>query len=132
MKLSAVAPVYPTENRKKVGEALKKIFPSTRLKFEHGEELSTVKAEAKGRESLRELHRLLRKEKVLDAARKVMLSSMSADTTRFSVNKEAALIGRLNLSSTSPLGAIEVKIEDENIEGLIDWLAPRTFEGREV
>jgi hypothetical protein len=50
----------------------------------------------------------------------------------FRLNKQAAFAGYVNFSEESPLGSIEVEIVDEEVAGIVEWLAPRTVEGREV
>jgi len=130
MRIHLKAPLHPTENRGKVERAVKNIFPSLELEREENQGLWLV-GEGGGREDLEELYTLLRKEKILDAARRVMLSSSEEDTTSFYLNKQAAYMGRLNFSPESPLGPIEVTLEGE-VRDIIDWLAPRTFEGKEL
>ncbi len=132
MRLSVKARVYPTENSEKVMKAIKNIFPDLRLEVETLEDYSLVKGDAETREALEELHSKLRKERILDTARSILLASRQGNEVSFQINKQAAFANRLNLSAESSLGAIEVEIEDEEIEELINWLAPKTFEGREI
>ncbi len=131
MKVSLRAVIYPTENSEKVSEAVKNIFPDLRLEVEKREGYSIIKGKAEGRKALEKLYKMLRKEKILDTARNTLMKVKQEDKVFFTINKQAAYVGRLNLSAESPLGAIEVEIEDGNIDAFIDWLAPETFEGRE-
>ncbi|GBE55617.1 MAG TPA: hypothetical protein ENH28_05415 [Euryarchaeota archaeon] len=131
MKVSLKAVIYPTENSEKVSEAVKNIFPDLRLEVEKREGYSIIKGKAEERKALEKLYKMLRKEKILDTARNTLMKVKQEDKVFFLINKQAAYVGRLNLSAESPLGAIEVEIEDGNIDAFIDWLAPETFEGRE-
>lgn len=131
MKVSLRAVIYPTENSEKVSEAVKNIFPDLRLEVEKREGYSIIKGKAEGRKALEKLYKMLRKEKILDTARNTLMRTKQENKVFFTINKQAAYVGRLNLSAESPLGAIEVEIEDGNIDAFIDWLAPETFEGRE-
>ncbi len=84
---------------------------------------------AEGLEALSRFHELLRRELILDAARKVLLRGIREDTIAFYLNKQVAYVGHLSFSQPtgeSPLGPIRVEIECDNPRQLIDWLAPRT------
>jgi predicted RNA binding protein with dsRBD fold (UPF0201 family) len=116
--------LHPTEDRGKVETAVRHIF-EVDLEEEGGYLMGTCR-------NLDRLHRLLREQRLLDAARGVLLAGVSGNRTSFCLNKQAAYMGRVNFSSTSPLGPVEVEIEDLDMEDLIDWLAPETREGREV
>ncbi len=132
MKVSLKAIIYPTENFEKVSKAVKNIFPDLGLEVEKREGYSIIKGKAKERKALEKLYKMLRKEKILDTARNMLMRTKQEDKVFFTINKQAAYVGRLNLSVESTLGAIEVEIEDGNIDAFIDWLAPETFEGKET
>lgn len=132
MKVSLKAVIYPTENFEKVSKAVKNIFPDLGLEVEKREGYSIIKGKAKERKALEKLYKMLRKEKILDTARNMLMRTKQEDKVFFIINKQAAYVGRLNLSVESTLGAIEVEIEDGNIDAFIDWLAPETFEGKEI
>jgi hypothetical protein len=124
MEVRIKVKVLPTEDHEKVERAVKQLFDV---------DLEDVGGYLRGTcRNLDRLHRLLRRQRLLDAARRVFLSGIAGEGTRLFLNKQAAFAGRVNFSATSPLGPIEVEIVDEDIESLIDWLAPETVEGREV
>lgn len=124
MKLTVKVLVNPTENIDKVRAAVENIFDIP-LVLE-GDHLVGHS------DNLDKLHELLRRFKVLDSARRILLRNVKGSTTHFELHKQAAYMGKVNLSSTSPLGSIEVVVEDDDIEGIIDWLAPVTEGGREI
>jgi hypothetical protein len=84
-----------------------------------------------GAASLAAFHRLLREQRILDTARSVMLQGVVGDAVQFRLNKQAATVGRINFPpEEEPLGSIHVEIR--GAASLIDWLAPRTVDGKPI
>ncbi|MCX9010361.1 MAG: hypothetical protein OIN66_04480 [Candidatus Methanoperedens sp.] len=125
--------VYPTEVREKVATAIVNLIP-VELKLEDFG-MPRLYGEG-GMESLRKLHLLLRENRILDTARQVLLSGVEGDTTQFRLNKQVALMGKVNFpAGEETLGSIYVEISAGSREELlkvIDWLAPRTVDGKPV
>jgi predicted RNA binding protein with dsRBD fold (UPF0201 family) len=49
------------------------------------------------------------------------------------VNKQVAFIGKISyVEERLPLGSIEVSIEDDDLGGLIEEIAPVTVKGEEI
>ena len=129
MKLRVEAEVRPTEAREKVEAAAKKIFPTLELK-QVGDSIVGESADVG---SLSKLHQLLRQQVILDSARSAMLKRKQGETTQFMLNKQVAFVGRVSFTDgESPLGPIVVTLEASDIDRLIDYLAPRTKEGRPI
>ena len=129
MKLRVEAEVRPTEVREKVEAALKKIFPTLELR----QEGSFLVGEATEVSALSRLHQLLRLQAILDSARSVMLAGREGNQISFTLNKQAAFVGRVSFTGEeSPLGPIAVTLEAFDIEKLIDYLAPRTHDGKPI
>ena len=123
----------PTEVREKVEKAISNFIPVT-LDIE---DFGIPRLFGEGDlESLRKLHRSLRTEKILDTARHVLLDGINGNSTQFILNKQVAFIGKLNFpAGEESLGSIHVEIAAENENDLhmvIDWLAPRTIDGKPV
>lgn len=97
------------------------IFPDLQIE-KSGEELVGET------ESLENLRELLEKYKIRSAARKVFRRSVDGDKLTFRLNKQVAFMGKVNFAERSPLGDIEVIVEDDDLDGLIDELAPRLQE----
>ena len=77
--------------------------------------------------------RLIRRQKILDASRSILLKNMHGSTTRMSLNKQVATVGKVSFADRNPvLGAIDVTVEDDDLEALIDRVAPMTVDGEEV
>jgi hypothetical protein len=126
IELSFSAPVRPTESPEKVAAALENLFPRIELVA------SENRIEGRGSaENLLTFHRFLREQRILDTARSVMLQGRVGDAFQFRLNKQAATVSRINFPpEEEPLGSIAVQIRGP--ETLIDWLAPRTSEGKPV
>ncbi len=81
-----------------------------------------------GPESLKIIHELLRRQKILDTARSEMLRGLAGDAISFRLNKQAALMGIVSFpAEEEPLGSLHVRITGG--EKVIDWLAPCTENG---
>ncbi len=132
MQVFVRAGVYPTESPEKVRAAIENLFPGMEFEIEEEGERRIIKGVGRGKACLEKFYLRLREQRILDAARGVMLSSQRGNRIFLQLNKQAAFAGYINFTEESPLGVIEVEIEDEDIESIIDWLAPRTFEGKEI
>ncbi len=129
MKLRVEAEVKATEDAAKVGAAINKIFPALQLNSS-GNSLVGDSTEVM---CLDRLHQLLRLRAILDSARKVMRAGTRGNFTQFTLNKQVAAVGKVSFTGgESPLGPITVTIETLDIERLIDYLAPRTRDGKPI
>ena len=119
-------PVFPSEDPEKVRTAILKVFPDAEL--EMGED------EIKGRtDNLDRFSKQIRKQKILDTTRSVMIHGKRGDRTRFFLNKQVAFVGKVSFcEERTILGTIKVVVTDEDIDGLIDRVAPITVDGEEV
>jgi len=130
VEIEAEAFIYPTEDQGKVERAIKKIFPTCSMTIESpSEEVKTLRAREHGKEALVPLQSLLRQDRIRDAARSILMSSVSDNVIIFYLNKQVAFVGHVSFSmpnAESPLEPITVRIRCENPIGLIEWLAPRS------
>lgn len=118
-------PVNPSEDPDKVRAAVESIFPGAELEFD-GKSFS-------GTASLDMFSKLIRRQRILDAVRGVLLANRRGNTTRMSLNKQVATVGKVSFADRNPvLGAIEVTVSDGEIAALIDRVAPMTVDGEEV
>jgi predicted RNA binding protein with dsRBD fold (UPF0201 family) len=107
----------PTEDRAKVAEAITRIFPDADIS---GEDSLTGIAR-----SLDNFSEILLKNRIRSAARSVLRRSIRGDSLHFIINKQVATVGKVSFSEEQhPLGDIEVVIVSEDIERLIDEIAP--------
>ena len=123
--ISIRCPVNPSEDPDKVLAAINAIFPDAEV------ELSDRLY--KGTAGLDRFSQLIRKQKILDATRGVMIKNIRGNSTRMLVNKQVATVGKISFADRNPvLGAIEVTVEDDDLMSLIDRAAPVTVDGEEV
>jgi predicted RNA binding protein with dsRBD fold (UPF0201 family) len=110
---------YATEDRDAVIRAIRNLFPDAEVRGD-SEIIATSG-------SVDEFGELLKRYKIRDAARKVMRRGLKGDTTRFRLNKQVAAIGKISFSEEDhALGDIEVSMMADDIESIIDTIAPST------
>jgi predicted RNA binding protein with dsRBD fold (UPF0201 family) len=125
--------VHPTEVRERVETAIMNLIPVKLLLQDFG--VPGLYGEG-NLESLRKLHQLLRENCILDTVRHVFMNGIEGNTIQFKLNKQVAYIGKVNFpAGEESLGSIHIEISAENKEALmkiIDWLSPRTVDGKPV
>jgi predicted RNA binding protein with dsRBD fold (UPF0201 family) len=123
IEVAVYSSVRPTERVEKVASAIENIFPGMVM------DIRADRIEAyDGLESLRNLHKLLREQSILDTARGVMLRGRVGETISFQLNKQAAFMGIVSFPpEEEALGSLHVQIMGG--EMVIDWLAPETENG---
>jgi uncharacterized protein len=119
--INVEAPVRPSEDSEKVKRAILNLFPD--LQFEDPEGRISGTTESWGK-----FADILRRHRIRDAARGVMMRGMRGETvTSFCINKQAAFMGKVSFSeSESPLGDIRITFEDPQLQNHIDSIAPDT------
>ncbi|MCS7386350.1 MAG: hypothetical protein DRJ18_01705 [Candidatus Methanomethylicota archaeon] len=133
IKVIVEAEVKPTEDENKVKQAILNLVTPNKVRLEERFGRKFLVAEAEGAESLLKLHSLLRREQILDAARKMMKKWSTQDKVIFFLNKQVAYVGHLSFcmpERESPLGPIRFEITCKNAKDVIDWLAPPTSRGK--
>jgi predicted RNA binding protein with dsRBD fold (UPF0201 family) len=123
------ADVNPTEDEEKVKAAISNIVGNPTFTLTPAFRGSTLKAEARGQESLAKFRNMLRNDRVRDAARKLMYRAISGNKISFYLNKQVAYAGHVSFSEEfgeSPLGPLHVTIQTSSPTQLVDWLAEKT------
>jgi predicted RNA binding protein with dsRBD fold (UPF0201 family) len=132
--LKIEAEVRPTEDINKVLRAVSNFFTVETHSIVEAVPYPRLIAESRNIKSLLKLHTMLRQDRVLDAARKVFESGIINDRVlRFKLHKQSAYAGHIsfiNSDEESPLGPIKVSVESDAIKEIVDWLAPKTSNGR--
>ena len=119
-------PLRPTEDPEKVRTAILNLFPECEITADLNEVVAKTA-------SLERFMTLIRNQKILDSIRSKLVHAMQPGSAVISLNKQAAFVRRVSLSEgKAALGNMEVTIEAEDIERLIDAVAPRTVDGVEV
>jgi predicted RNA binding protein with dsRBD fold (UPF0201 family) len=120
----AETPLNPSEDSEKVSTAIRNIMNDCYIDFKHGR----IFGRSIGSESLRTIYEHVRSKAVLGVLRKALLNNRIGDTTWFLLNKQAATVGVVVIvenKEESPLGAIKVTIESDQLDTVIEWLAPK-------
>ena len=118
-------PIYPSEKSDKVKKAIINIFPDA--------ELEETGRGFKGTASLDYFSKLIRKQEILDSTRSMLFKGIRDSRTVIHLNKQVATVGKVSFTDARCiLGSIDVIIEDEDLETLINRIAPETVDGKEV
>jgi len=121
MKVEVRACVHPSENPEKVASAVKNIFPDLTLTIED----KKVKGDSTDSEILENFKDRLGLQAIRDSARRELKNRRKENSLQFLLNKQAATVSKISFSNgNTPLGSIKVKIESDNLDELIDHLAP--------
>jgi predicted RNA binding protein with dsRBD fold (UPF0201 family) len=96
------ADLLPTEDRKKVLLALSNLFPDSKFK-EDGYRLI-------GEVGLSRFKELLEKEEIRAAIEAALDDNLAEDRSFLDLNKTAALVGRVAIDESSPLGKIRLQV----------------------
>jgi predicted RNA binding protein with dsRBD fold (UPF0201 family) len=129
VKITVEVEVNPTEDSDKVLVAVQKVLGDLHLGKVDIEDRARLVGRAEGSESLSAFHELLRRERILDAARRVLFNGLRGNTVTFYLNKQVAYAGHISFSQSegeSPLGPIHVEVQCDRPRELIDWLTPKT------
>ena len=120
LEITIETEVNPTEEVEKIKKAILSIFPDAKFKILVGELIAKSK-------SLENFGKILKEERIRDAARSVLLGNLYDDEVVFSINKQVATMGKISFSvGNVPLGDIKITIRGENLKELIDIIAPDT------
>jgi len=118
-----------TEDLEKVKRAVENVFSMAEVEVKTSEKGSLLIAKTRGMEGLSKLYNLLRRERIRDAARRVLFKGLTGNSITFYLNKQVAYAGHISFCqpvAESPLGPIKVQITCDKPKELIEWLAPRT------
>jgi uncharacterized protein len=120
----AETPLNLSEDSEKVNAALRNVMDDCYIDSKHGR----IFGRSIGSESLRTIYEHVRSKAALGVLRKALLNNRIADATWFLLNKQAAAAGVVAIienKEESPLGAIKVTIESDQLDTVIEWLAPK-------
>lgn|GEM_PF-3429380 len=111
----------PSEDEDKVRRAVLNLFPDLRLRRE-GDRLVGEGG------SLSRFGDLVRRHRIRDAVRgRLLHGRRGPDLSVFRLNKQAAFVERVSFSEReAPLGDIRIAVRDDDIDRVIDRVAPDT------
>ena len=134
IKIEVKTEIKPTEDPDKVKRAILNIIEPEEIKEEEDYRRIII-AESRNIKSLNKLHSLIRRERILDSARKTLKELSTKEKVIFHLNKQAAYMNHISFSqpeNESPLGPITIEITSKNPKKIIDWLAPPTSKGKPI
>ncbi|MCL2143685.1 MAG: hypothetical protein FWH44_05470 [Methanomassiliicoccaceae archaeon] len=124
--VKVTCPVFPSEDPEKVKKAVMNIFPDIEPILD--DNMMTGETE-----SLEHFAEQMRKQRILDTARSVLMKGRRGNKTTFRMNKQAAFAGKISFTEErTVLGTISVTISADEITGFIEEFAPKTVNGEEV
>lgn len=119
LEISLKTRCYPTEDKQAVARAMTSLFPDAVVRGD--EELEALSS------SVNTFAEQLKRQRIRDAARAVMRRGIRDNKTTFRLNKQVAAVGKVSFSEEEhPLGDIFVEISVDDINALIDDIAPNT------
>jgi predicted RNA binding protein with dsRBD fold (UPF0201 family) len=127
--VQVTAPVRYTEVTDRVADAITNVFPAADIERHPGELMATT-------HDLEAFSEQLHRQEILDTARGVFYGNRRGDTVSFDLKKQAAFQGVVNFAvdDETELGEIHVRVrvEEPDVESVIDHVAPRTEDGTPV
>jgi len=124
VELKVEAPVNPSEDPKKIIDAIELVIAKCSPEFRYG---SRVVGRAVGIEPMSVLYEQVRSRSAMGVLRRMLLDNRAGNSTWFLLNKQAATAGiasAIDDEQESPLGPIRVTISCEELDVVIDWLVP--------
>ncbi|MCL1984755.1 MAG: hypothetical protein FWG58_05105 [Methanomassiliicoccaceae archaeon] len=119
-------PIFPSEDPQRVAHAVTNIFPGIELAME--EDRFTADTT-----DLEHFALQIRRQRILDTTRSVLMKGRRGERSVFNMNKQAAYAGKISfVEERTILGTIKVTIEADDITAFIESLAPQTVDGEEV
>jgi uncharacterized protein len=128
IRINVEAEVNPTEDLEKVKTAVENVLGHLTFEVKDRPWGQLLTAQTKGTEGLTKLSNMLKREQILNAARKVLRKSTTENSLTFYLNKQVAYAGHISFSQQSgesPLGPITIKIRCDDPKKLVNWLAPK-------
>lgn len=120
-KIEAYCSIYPSEDPKKVEQAITNILDNAEIKIS----TEAIRATSTNLESLKKIYKTIHSHKTQNTYRRQLNQNLDKDSTWFYLNKQAAFANTISVcseSDESPLGPIKIIFESKNIEQVLEWL----------
>jgi predicted RNA binding protein with dsRBD fold (UPF0201 family) len=128
VRIAAEAPLHPTEDESKVRRALLNIFPEAKVEINRGDEVHIMRLNGSGLEFLSTFRRLIKQDRIRDAARRVIMTRTEGERIEIYLHKQAAFAGHVSFCGPvgeSPLGPITIRIYTASPEMVVDYVAAK-------
>ncbi len=125
-KIEVYAAVNPSEDPEKVKTAVSNAIGTSDFQYKEG----SIKATSREVESLLKIQESIEKHRSNRVYRRQMRFNRDDDTTWFYLNKQAAFVDVIAIceeAEESAMGPIKVIIHSNDLDRIIDWLAPETI-----
>ncbi len=136
MNTTIRCPVFPTEDFDIILNALRNLFPTELFTRRSGERETWIEAKFSKRQSLDTVRTAIQEHRIIDAVKRVIMSTWTGTAFILKFDKQAAVRGKISIvdeDEDPPLGAIELYVyvpTDEDFEYFLDWFTPATKDGR--
>ncbi|MHA1819654.1 MAG: RNA-binding domain-containing protein [Promethearchaeota archaeon] len=135
IEVEAETILNPTEDLEKVKRVLHNLFDfddekDLEIIERNGEKYLRVSVNSVN--ALENLFEGFRRERIVQTARKYLLSRVNGDSVRFALNKQALYAKRFHFSqeyNESPMGPVIVTITSDDLETVLNYLVPETEKG---
>lgn len=120
-KIELFCSVNPSEDPKKVEQAVNNIFPNIEIKINK----TSLKAVSQNLEDLTNIYNAIHLHRSYRIYRQFLNNNQRKNTTWFYLNKQAAFADSIVLcdeAQESALGPIKIILTSQNIEQIINWL----------
>ncbi len=120
-KIDAYCSINPSEDPKKVEQAISNILDDVDISFTN----ESLKATSSNLESLQKIYESIHSHQSKNAYRRQLNQNLRDDSSWFYLNKQAAFANTIALcseSEESPLGPIKIVLTSKDIDVIIEWL----------
>ena len=127
IELSIEALINPSESRDKVIAAITNVIDKCSPEISYN---SRVVARSNKTDSLNTIYQQIRSRSATGVLRRMLTYNRITNTTWFLLNKQAAAVGIVAVieeENESPLGPLRITIVCDELDVLINWLAPIYF-----
>ncbi len=126
-KIEVYSAVNPSEDPEKVRSAVSKVIQNTDFQYKEG----SIKATSNELDSLLKIQEAIKKYRTSRIYRRQMRYNTKGETTWFYLNKQAAFVDVIAIceeAEESAMGPIKVILHSDNLDKIVDWLAPEIIE----
>ena len=120
-KIEIFSSINPSEDPKKIENAILNIFPNSKIKTDD----FSITSISKDLQLLEKIYDIIHSNKLQKIYRRQLEKNLKNNSTWFYLNKQAAFIGTIAIceeAEESPLGPIKVILTSSDIDKIINWL----------
>jgi len=120
-KIEIFSSINPSEDPKKIENAILNIFPNAKIKIDN----FSITSISKDLQLLEKIYNAIHSNQLQKIYRRQLEKNSENNSTWFYLNKQAAFIGTIAIceeAEESPLGPIKVILTSSNVDEIIHWL----------